>query len=262
MFCVITEHIKSECVRVIQLLQDDFCYQKISSGEKKLIKISDMKLFKLDNAMNIFKDEELHFDDYLIHFSDRGNHQLFSIKNSLTQNNFAIEWFKGELDKETYSIADNLIREIEYSEGKMFLLIYHESKLIITFDYFGYEVIAREFRSYSDDYDQDDAPEYDFYLENEGNSQYEIPIKLGEIRHNNLCNSELHESKLLEGVFIDPYIDKYGHQNFRSIMRPGKPFCDNQGNPISSSQREQLKEHLNNLMKNRNYPIYDILMSF
>lgn len=183
------------------------------------------------------------YNDIRVKVMVQSGMQSLSIKDIETGEFSRIDYVSDLIIEETQN------RSIIYKKDRVSSFEDTDLQLIITFDQQSYEAIQMKHRIL-DDSDSDD---YGFDKPNEGLYVYNIPVKFNEIRSNNVNDEELQRSKALQGVFIDPYIDDDGEQNFRCIIRP-KPF-----NP-SSETRETLRKELDKFSSDfKNYSVKNFL---
>ena len=188
---------------------------------------------------------------------------ILSILNTDKEENTIYTYSYGKLIKKDHGIHYIPKHVIEYNnDGKPILITYNNYDLVITLDYKGYEKLYNDLKDDNSEYqyltngnrDEDDEDDEDDDIE-------ENEYKLNDVTIRNVCDTEFQSKKLLEGIFIDPYIDKDGQQNFRCILRR-KPFKDTRGDPISMEKRQLLREELNKLtLDHKNYCL-DRLLDF
>lgn len=242
MWQIISAHLQSNCNKIFQLLQNNVIY----IHNEGVITFTEKKSFKLTFDETEFKfKEHLNFNDISVEleFVKQGIEIKYSNKKEL----LTILYLDGNLTSEDcYNSSGVHSYFIHRHHSKPCYFSFNDDELIIISNHHGYESI--------ESYALDELSDFYFDIVDDGFS-----FKNYDNKFEKICNPNFQNEKLLEGIFIDPYIDEEGKQNFRCIMR-NEPFVDEQGNLISLEKREELRRKLNDFEMNYyNYPIQEFI---
>lgn len=294
----ISERLSRECRSRFQLLTSSSAYilkdECIEFEEDIYFTLNDCFTYE-DNKISKMYKENFIFGNDEIALEYSCFYRLLQYNNIETGENMILSWNNEGLIKEDYGLIETTYKVIKYRDGKPCYFEFNDREVIITLDQKCYESLAEEFMNDEEDEegntddenegeeerednedeeknenskdeegsdeedekeDNDDEKENDEHLEK---GEHKVLFKFSDIKNNNVYDLSFQTRMLLKGVFIDPYIDVSGKQNFRCFIRP-KPFKDSQGNPISLEKREELRNKLNDFVADhRNYPIDDLI---
>ena len=244
MFSIILDHLQYEDRKCFSLLVDIVNFKhSVGQNEKSLNKhflaFDRKKKYIFENWYNII--EQIKYNNYLVVLSKVGDEMnlLFGSRKK----KILITWWKGI--KKTEKIIKNgkIIAEIDFVDERIHAIFHFKFNILISVNAKAYQDIGEFYNRTADEGPYD--PDQDMFFDGDG-VKYKLPITFDDVD----LDEEYIERKLLEGVFIDPYINDKGEQDFRCIVRPDKPFCDAEGKPISKVKRIELKELLDIYLNN------------